>query len=495
MSKRHLTAWFAILGLGWLAWAAPNASAGGVQWERYVSKKHIFMMKKPVGWTVEEGDQENPRFWYCSLTDPSGAYRASMVHGVSPTGKDVPGLAALLFGNLKKQNPTLDLRPQAWTKDLGNGKQLTVSEGTYADAQGRRKEFKNFLFAGDGTMLNQRIDVPEGELNRPPAQASEWVGVLLESLGSIQLAQCVFDAPPAPQPAQLVVHRLPSGWGQLQAPADWQVADLGKGQFIAFDPTKQLCVIVANASFISPQYYRAGMPGVVCSPFVPPSQAFVKACTAQGAGADFRILEVKPRQDIVQLLRGGITGGRPCASEDFTYTFTRDGKACKGFTFGFATGDHMNAGFTLSHFTMWATADQFDAARVTLTRILCSYQVNEVAVQRYVADGLRRYAEGIQDLSRTIARNSDAMRRENYELFIRRGESQRYIDYLRTRTIMGEWDYVVRGAGGYEVVRADHTGLYDESGNYLTRRAYGEPYTHSMTPIDSRAMFDRYRPW
>jgi len=497
MRKKQSFAWLAVLGLGWLAWAAPDASAGGVQWERYVSQKCIFTLKKPAGWVVTEGDEENPRFWYCSVMDPTGAYQASMIHGASPTGRDVPALAARLFGNLKKQYPSLDLRPKAWTKNLGD-KVLLVSEGTYTDAQNRRKEFKNFLFAGDGTMLNQRIEAPEGELSRPPAQASEWTGVLLETLGSIKLAQYVFDAPPAqpaPQPVQFVPHRLASGWGQFQAPADWQAADLSKGQFIAFDSTKQLCVIVANASFISPQYYRAGMPGVLCSSFVPPSQAFVKACTAQGAATNFRILTVNPRPDVVALLRAGITGGRPCAAEDFTYTFTRDGKACKGFTFGMCTGDYMNAGFTLGHFTMWATADQFDAVRPTLLRILCSYQINEAAAQRYVSEGLRRYAEGIQELSRTITRNSEEMRRENFELFMRRGESQRYIDYMRSRTIMGEWDYVVRGAGGYEVVRSDHSGLYTQDGEYLTHRSYGEPYTNSMTPIDSRAMFERYRPW
>ena len=250
-------------------------------------------------------------------------------------------------------------------------------------------------------------------------------------------------------------------------------------------------MVVASVSFVSPRYYNARVPGVLCADFMSPSRALAFACEKQGHGSNFRYIAVKERTDVVQQMRAGLTGGRPCGAEDFLYTFTHKGKAYKGFSFGMCTGDYMRAGFGLTHFTIWAPADQFDAWVPTLARMFASYKVNKQKAAEYVVAGLQRYYAGIAQLSRTIARNSEQMRRENLELHMQRGRVQDYTSYLTTRMIMGEYDYLA-GASGY--VRGDHTGLYTAEGNKISSEPYGESVTRHMQEINTRDLYEAVRP-
>ena len=53
------------------------------------------------------------------------------------------------------------------------------------------------------------------------------------------------------------------------------------------------------------------------------------------------------RRDLEQQLRASFTGGRPCAVEDFLYTFTSKGKAYKGISLGYCVGNYMSASWNL----------------------------------------------------------------------------------------------------------------------------------------------------
>ncbi len=151
----------------------------------------------------------------------------------------------------------------------------------------------------------------------------------------------------------------------------------------------------------------------------------------------------------------------------------------------------MRAGFGLTHFTIWAPADQFDAWVPTLARMLASYEVNQQKAAEHIVAGLQRYYAGIRQLSATIARNSEQMRRENLELHMQRGRVQDYTSYLTTRMIMGEYDYLA-GSCGY--VRGDQSGLYTPDGHKITSEPYGESITRHMQEINTRDLYETTRP-
>ncbi len=462
------------------------------QWENYVSKHFTFTIRKPAGWIVEEGFRAKPTLWSFSITDPRKLYRVSQVHGVNKAGRDAKATLRDILAGYHKRAKTVKLAPAIRTKTVGK-KTVYLFEGTYTSKPNRTRQFRTLVSVGNGLFLNQRIEAPEGGLTKAAP-------VLLQTLANLRVSKNLFsfdegtcaaqaDRPRPPQ-VQLVRHKLAGGWGTYSAPANWRKLDLGKGQVIACDPTERLFLAVCSADFITPQYNLVRVPGVLVSKFLTPHQAMAFACTQQGHGKNFKF-KTRKRPDLVAQVRAGLTGGRPCAVEDFVYTFDKKGKAYKGLSLGYTVGNYMDSSWVFGHLTVWAPADQFDAWIPTLGRILSSYELKGEKVGAYVAEGLRRYQAGIAQLSRTVAANSAQMRRENYALHMQRERVRDYTSYLTTRMIMGEYDYLA-GASGY--VRGDASGLYTSDGNLITPEPYGESITRGMQEINSRTLFEAVRP-
>jgi hypothetical protein len=473
----------------------PPAAVGQTQWEPYVSKHFTFTLRKPVGWVVEEGFQADPTLWAFSVTHPEGLYQVSQVHGTSPAGQDAEAMLRGILADYRKKTKAVQLAPTIRTKIAGK-KTIYLFEGASTNHQDQKRQFRTLVSVGDGLFLNQRIEAPEGQLEKAAP-------VMLQTLANLRVAKNVFNFDeggraaqaaqanrPEPPKVALVPRKLANGWGAYSAPANWKQVDLGKGLVIACDPAEQAFFVVASTNFVTPQYNLVRVPGVLVSKFLPPHEAMAFACTQQGHGKDFQF-KVQERKDLVEKMRAGMTGGRPCSVEDFVYSFDKKGKAYKGLSLGHTVGNYMDSSWSFGHMTIWAPADQFDVLIPTLGRIMTSYELNGEKVGEYIAEGIRRYQAGIAQLSRTLAANSEQMRRENYELHMERGRVQDYTSYLTTRMIMGEWDYLA-GASGY--VRGDASGLYTADGNRITSEPYGESLTRGMQEINSRPLFEAVRP-
>lgn len=474
----------------------PDAKSSAVldqlKWESYVSKHFTFTIRKPVGWVVEDGFQAEPTLWAFSVTHPDGLYQVSQIHGATPAGQDAETVLRAILADYRAKTKAVDLAPVIRTKTVGK-KTIYLFEGTYTNNADQKRQFRTLVSVGDGLTLNQRIEAPNGQLEK-------IAPVLLQTLANLRVAKNVFafdeggraaqaSQPAPPPPVELVPRKLAGGWGTFAAPANWKQVDLGKGQLIACDPAEEAIFVVASADFVTPQYNLVRVPGVLVSKFLTPHEAMAFACVQQGHGKDFKF-QVTERKDLVAQLRAGLTGGRPCAVEDFAYTFDKKGKAYKGLSLGYTIGNYTDSTWGLGHLTIWAPAEKFDALFPTMSRIVLSYELNGEKVGQHIADGIRRYQEGIARLSATIAANSEQMRRESYELHMQRGRVQDYTSYLTTRMIMGEYDYLA-GASGY--VRGDASGLYTADGNRITSEPYGESLTRGMQEINSRALFEATR--
>lgn len=463
------------------------------QWENYVSKHLTFTIRKPAGWVVDDGFQLEPTLWAFSVTHPDGLYQVCQIHGATPAGLDPEAVLRSILADYREKTKAVELTPTIRTRTVGT-KTIYIFEGTYTNLADQKRQFRTLVTVGDGLTLNQRIEAPDGQLET-------FAPVLLQILANQRVAKNVFSfdegsqealakQPPPPPPVELTPRALAGGWGVFSVPADWKQVDLGRGQVIACDPTEQVIFVAATADFVTPQYNLAQVPGVMVSPFLTPHDAMAFACAQQGHGTNFKF-QVVDRPDLVQQLRAGLTGGRPCSVEDFIYTFDKLGKAYKGLSLGYTIGNYMDSTWGFGHMTIWAPVEQFDALFPTTSRILQSYELNGEKVGQYIADGIRRYQEGIARLSATIAANSEQMRRENLQLHMERGRVQDYTSYLTTRMIMGEWDYLA-GASGY--VRGDASGLYTADGNLITSEPYGESITRGMQEINSRPLFEAGRP-
>jgi hypothetical protein len=232
------------------------------------------------------------------------------------------------------------------------------------------------------------------------------------------------------------------------------------------------------------------VPGVLASEFRAPSDAFAFSAAQAGRAAGFQFQFVKPRQDMLQVMKAFAGPLRPMAVEDFGYTCLVKGRRYRGFTTGGCSGDAMRASWRLWHFTLMAPEEEFEAALPTLAAVLGSYRLNQEMAGQRMADNLRNYYAGLRDLSSRISRNSEQMRRENLEGFMERGRVQDYISYQTTRMIMGEFDYLA-GASGY--ARGSSSGLHTADGTQITREPFGESIIRGMQEINSRELFEAAR--
>lgn len=452
-------------------------------WERYVSKHNLFTLLKPAGWRVNETFDQNSGNWSCGISDPAGVWQASVTHGISPTGRDVNALANQVAASMLKAAPSLQLAPAARVQNAG-GRRVIVFEGTYSDARRQRRQFRCMVAGGDGSMLCENIEAPEGQLG----QAAP---LLLQTLANLRVANLFAaggGAAGPPRPAPMVPQQLASGWAKFSAPQGWRAQDLGRGSCIIADPGQRLHVIVASVEFITPRYAVPGIKGVLVSELQSPHEAFAFACGRQGLASGFRSVFVKPRPDLLQGMRAMAGPLRQVAAEDFGYTCTMKGKPYTGFSCGGCTRDAMGASWRFWHFTILAPSEEFEAALPTLAAVIGSYEINGEMAGRQVASNLANYYAGLRNLSNQIAMNSEQMRRENLQVMINNDRLRDYTSYQTTRMIMGDFHYLA-GSSGYVVSNPD--GLYTPAGQTISREPYGGNLTQGMQEINSMQLFEQ----
>lgn len=464
-----------------------------LQWEPYVSKHCTFTMQKPAGWKLEEVYRDQPRTWGMDLADPAGRSRVRSVQGRTAPGQDDLACIRATVSGLARDLPEFRLAPTVRTRMVpvpgGSGrKTLVLFEGSYRDPRQGPREFRSLLVCGGGLLLDQRIEAGPGRLKA-------WAPVLLQTLANLRVAKGVFPfdeggAALAEPAGVLQPRRLASGWASLSLPAEWQLADLGKGGCIAADRGERRFVMVSGAEFMAPRYHRGGVPGVLASDFRNPSDAFAFSATQSGRADGFQFQFVKPRPDLVQALRASAGPLRAVAVEDFGYTCLVKGRPYQGFSTGGCSGDAMGASWRLWHFTVMAPREEFQSSLPLLASILGSYRLNQEMAGRQMAENLRNYYVGLRELGGTFARNSEQMRRENLQGFMERGRVQDYISYQTTRMIMGEFDYLA-GASGY--VRGSAEGLFRPDGSRIVPEPYGESITRGMQEVNSRELFETAR--
>ncbi len=456
------------------------------EWERYTSPSSLFTLQKPAGWKVKESFDQEAGTWSCLVTDPRRGWQTSVDYGISPTGRDVGALANHILAGMLPTMPSLKLAPTAKVRDTGK-KRVIVFDGTYTRGGEGARRFRCMISGGDGSMLSERIEAPEGEFD----QAAP---VLLQTLANLRVANLLSAAEgegaAAGPGVQLVPQQLGSGWAKFSAPPGWEAHDLGKAHCIITDPARRLIFMAGGASFITPRYYVQGVRGVICSPLLSPHEALALATTTPGLGSSFRFAFVKPRTDLTAMAQAFAGPLRPAAVEEFGYTFrNREGVPYTGFSCGGVAGDAMNAGWQLWHFSIMAPSDAFDSALPTLAAVMASYEINGKLAGKQIATNMAAYYRGLAQVSKQIALNSEQMRRENLEIMTNNDRARDYQSYQTTRMIMEETDYLL-GASDY--VRQTQDGLYDSRGQLIVPgREAAESVTRNMREINTKELFEQ----
>jgi hypothetical protein len=453
--------------------------------QKVVTKQATFVLYVPKWWKVSEGSEGATR--YVTAADPSGRSSVFFSTGTVSKGENTTALAKHANAGLGHQSKNLEIRNAFSSRD---GSSL-VYDGTYSPPKRGKTEFRTWVSQKGNDFTLTRIEAPAG-------QFEAMKPLLLTVMSNIRVTKGSFTTQAAATPAKvnLVNYRLRDGSASFLIPQGWKCQDHGKGLFIAGDPAGY-SFISGQVDLLSPQL-RVNTPGILVSPYLNSHQAwqFITAC--YGLASHMRFEKVYPRKD---LMSQAVQAGIPASIEEYVYTFTnREGRACKGFTFGMSIGSRSGLNWNFRHLTVTAPANQFNAWAGTLGTMMGSYRINERWAQAYVAQGQQRLREMQKQTSAMVARNAQEIRQTMQAAYDERQKSQDYIDYQRTNYIRGQQDWISNMEGG-TVYRTDSWGTKNTAtGEYWEGKAYdyyhfkgkNPKYNEQMQPVDSRALWERH---
>lgn len=462
-----------------------SRASSAIAMEKYVSKEAAFVLYKPKGWRVFEGQQ--PGFRTISVTDPGGVYEAAMFHGRSPRGNDVLALTRTFVGGIGQQFPDFTLNGAMVSEDRNR----VVFDAAFTVPGKGRRAFRCWISGGRGEFMYASIETPEGELHAKKE-------TLLTILANVRIMTGAFaEAGVTPIQVQFKTHRLSDGSATFAMPRNWSCLELGKGCFVASDPAGAFAFAVASSDVISPQL-GVTVPGVPVSGYLPPRQALPFLAGAQGLASDFKIEQVFPRQDIARQMAQVYTAG-PVTVEEFVYTCRTAAGRCKGYTFGFSFGSRLGTNWNFRHLTVMAPSGKFDAFVGNFVTMLQSYQIDDAWARNYIAQGMARLRQLQQQTAQIVARNAQDIHNMMQAAYDERQRSMDYIDYQRTKYIRGEQDWISTMEGG-TVYHTDSWGTknttteeYWEGApyDYVHFEGRNPKYNEDMTPVDSRALWER----
>jgi hypothetical protein len=482
----HVLAIVAGLALSSVYAAAPATQPAGVDMEKYVSKEATFVLYKPKGWKVSEGGQAG--FRTIIITDPAGSGQAGMYYGKNPVGQDVVALLKVFLGATGQSYPDLTIT----RADASEDKHRVAVRSTFTRPDMGPREFRCWISGTGDEFVFTGIEAAKGKMakTRP---------LLLTILSNIRVFKGAFaSGPPVVQLPPLVQHELSDGSARFLLPQGWGCKELGKAGFIAADPAGQYAFLVASVDVLTPQL-NVTVPGVPVAPYQSPSRAMKMLGEWQGSATNLTFEKVIPREDVAQQMAQVYTAG-PVTVEEFIYTCDTKAGRSKGYSFGFTFGSRINAGWNFRHLTVMAPADKFDGVLGTFIRMLDSYRIDDEWAKTYVQQGLIRLRQLQQQTAAIVARNAQEIHDMMQAAYDERQRSMDYIDYQRSNYIRGEQDWI-SGMEGGTVYHTDTWGTR----NTVTGESWeGKPYDYvnfegdnprhneTMTPIDSRALWERH---
>jgi hypothetical protein len=464
--------------------AAATPPPAGMQ--KLVTEKASFVVYVPRGWTATESAEEGALL--LNAFDPGSRSDAAMAIGSQPYLGDAVGASKAVLAKTGSRYPDLQITNSKITRD----RKKVVFDGSYTHPRKGKREFRSWIGVDGGVVTCTRVEAPAGRLEAEKP-------VLLTVLSNVRVMKGAFASGGGTSKVMpLAPHQLRDGSASFQLPQGWKCQDFGKGGFIASDPGDTSSFSVGSAEVLSPQL-GVRVPGAVVAPYMPPHQAWRLLTEQTGRVSRLQFEKVIPRQDIVQeMARGGYTAG-PVAVEELIYTCDVKGRRCKGYTFGFSFGSRLGTNWTFRHMTVGAPVDQFESLVPTFSAMTQSFRFNERWMANYIAQGTQRLRQLQQQTASIVSRNAEDIRRMMQAAYDERQKSMDYIDYQRTNYIRGQQDWVSSMEGG-TVYHTDSWGTKNSAtGEYYEGQPYdyvhfkgkNPKYSEEMTPIDSRALWER----
>lgn len=457
------------------------------QMKKQVAKDASFVVYAPGEWSVKASEKEGYRV--VEISDPDGAYGVVMSLGRDFSGGNAVAVAKSSVKQISEEHSDLKIANAMTSAE----KNRVVFDGTYSDSAGGTKEFRCWASVGEGNFSCSRIVAPKGDLKSKKKE-------LLTVLSNVQAMKGAFNyTGPAPVQKTLTTYKLSDGSCSFKVPPDWQVQEIGKGQFVAYDQAGGYSFTSSNADVVTPALGLINSPLPV-SNYLRPHKALEFLGGQSGLLTNMRFIEVNDHPDLAQAINQVYTIGKVTA-EDFTYTCqTKEGTSAKGFTLGFSFDTRLGTNWSLRHLTVIAPKDKFDAYVPTFAAMIGSYTIDQEWARNYVAQGMARLRQMQQQTSELVARNAQEIRETMNAAYQERQISQDYIDYQRTNYIRGEQDWVSQMEGGttYHTdswgTKNTATGDYYEGQpyNYFNFTGENPHYEEQMTPIDSRDLWEQY---
>ena len=474
------TAVLLVLGLSTTAFATSQ------QWLRSlrkaVTQRAGFIVYVPPGWSANETINGQHRI--LTVSDGSGQYTATVRCGRDPSGNNnAYQAAAMMLRDVRRQNSGFALGEARTEARTGK---MYVS-GTYVDRNGGRKEFLSWTTTEKGKCVFWQIAGPQGRLQ---AMRQKLVTILT----NVKVGKKAFGATPEGPKLRLVRRQFRDGSGSIAIPADWVLQDFGKGAFVARSRADTMGFSSYMFEALTPQVgvRPRGIPVSWC---LRPKQAVGFFARHLGTARVTGFTTVRQRPDLERLARQFYTVG-PVVVEELGYGFVGKAGPSTGYSLGVSFGHRVNCNWKFWNVMVWGRNDLFAKYPADMLAMVGSYRIHGEFVQKYVRDGMQKVREMRRQTMEIVRRNAEYIRQVNYAAHTNRMRSSDYTDYLFTRYMRGEQDWISSREGG-RVVRSDNWGVHvPPDGRTILPVNYvnfnGRTAYEQMTPIRTRAQFERH---
>jgi hypothetical protein len=444
----------------------PAATSGSAsKYQRYESDNPAFGLLKPANWQVRP--EATADSMLISLSNPAGT---SVVQTLFADNSQRHLDAITTLGEqsrrAKTQYPDLTLSSVTACKDKSC---VTATETYTRDKLPVRAKLYIQTDAQQVVVRSYRA---------PAASFDAERNMLLELMSNIRLGRPSATARhpdtsgggPPPLRIQLANRRSADGSVSLNLPADWNF-EAGGGKVIAGEPGVGLGFIFTSFQVMPTTYGVAVQPGVIVSPYRPPS-AFILTIFQKFGDRDVRIINSTPDTQTMNECPREIRNR--CEAADFTLSWVSPkGVSCVGgFKLVNATPNLAGQWFSIVS-GVWAPAKDFGRYLPTLEKIAGSFSINNQYSGRYIQNGLanlrvlqQKTQQSMQDLSNSLSQNQRDWEARQAS---RDNSDSKWDDYNRGNS------YWISEMEGGKIYRTDSSGIQDlQTGD----RAEGAPYNY-----------------
>lgn len=458
--------------------------------EPYRSQDGIFSLSMPKGWKINSRNTENTIVLL--IKDQAGISFVDFLATTVDKNMDSVELAKKVLSDLKLPNKGFKINLAATLKDhkmttmdfnYVNSKNIVIRNRYYFSVDGNCALVKGYGTAF--TDFDKKKPILLSILNKIKLMEQKPDVTLLKPKPDTK------NLPDEPFQFDTVSYNAQDNSCSIIMPKGWKAAG-GKGRIIVTSQDGGTGFTFFVSDFIGegsiPYLDSSKLPGNHLS-YCGPTKAMAHVLKLFGSS---NVRSLERYNDDVKANQISRMINRNSEAEYSVLTYTNsNGINCKGF-FDIINLKPLYSGQWCTIYAgIWAPASQFERYILSLIDMWESFEINEAWAREYIKQGLANLKRLMAKTIAMARNNAEEIRKMNLSVFEEKGKSGDYINYIRSKVILGQQDFI-NGMEGSPIYSTDGQGLSKDGVRIAEGQHVDYPNFNpsDLIKIDSRDIYE-----